>query len=361
MTWATNPGNGTLPGHGSEIAAAWAARSDELAAWAWNNLVVRTDAWGGYWDREFRRRDGTLIKPGDPTTRKGQLTPAVLIRHFWARNRADVMGLHSTSSLGLCRCGAIDIDWHGPTSTSPEVNCRAALAWYEQLVDRGFHPLLLDSNGAGGFHLRILLDRPAPAARVYHFLQLLISDHAKHGMQAPPETFPRQAVLSPSRDGRPSYGNWLRLPGRHHSRDWWSEVWCGTHWLAGHQAVDLLLALPINSVDLLPAIPPPRPVPQRPCVVRVAGGDRRAAAYMARLPHRGAGQGRDNVAYGAACFLVRTLTLADDQAFAWLTQWDAGNNPPKGSEQLWKVINNAHTYGRNPIGCGKPHPMGLYS
>jgi hypothetical protein len=210
----------------------FAARAGQLAAWALSRLVNRTDAWGGYrppeeWGKEFTRPDGTTGKLGQTTTRKGQLTEAVLVRHFQARGRADVVGLHSTSPAGTSLWGALDVDWHGPTSTAPDINLQAALAWHDRLVGDGFRPLLLDSNGAGGYHLFVLFASPAPTAHVYHFLQQLVRDHGRHGMSRIPETFPKQAELRPRPDGKPAFGNWLRVPGRHHSREHSSRVWGG--------------------------------------------------------------------------------------------------------------------------------------
>jgi hypothetical protein len=71
------------------------------------------------------------------------------------------------------------------------------------------------------------------------------------------------------------------------------------------------------------------------------------------LPHRAEGQGRDDVAYHFACWLVRDMRLPDEAALGWLRLWDAGNRPPKGEGALRKVVANAHAYGRNPYGQGR--------
>lgn len=343
------------------ILSPWIARADALAAWAWSHLVNRCDCWGGYrppedWGREFRRQDNTTGKLGQTTTNKGQLTPEILVRHFRACGRADVIGLHSTSPENTCRWGALDVDHHGPTSTSPEVNLRAALAWYERLVKEGHHPLLLDSNGKGGYHLWVLLESPIPTPRVYHFLHSLISNQASHGMAQPPEVFPKQPELRQRPDKGPSYGNWLRVPGRHHTRDHWAKVWDGAGWLVGAQAVAFILGLDGSSPVLLPDVPVVEPIPR--CVPATAwycGGCNRAAraaAYMRQLPNLGEGQGRDDVAYQFACFLTRDLALSDAVALLWLERWDAGNAPPKGTPRLKEILSSASAYGRNSVGCG---------
>jgi hypothetical protein len=339
---SSKPGTNAPPNRALE-AAAWAAAAEDLADWAWAGLVNRADAWGRYGGR-------------GPWTAKGQLGWPLLVRHFRARSRAEVLGLHSTGTDNTCLWGALDIDWHGPTSTAPAVNLRAAQAWYGRLVRMGFRPLLCDSNGRGGFHLAILFAAAVATARVFHFLKWLIADHRTHGMASAPETFPKQPQVAPA--GQPGqFGNWLRVPGRHHTQDHWSRVWDGSCWLEGTRAVEFILALGGDLVDLVPELPAGQPAP-RPVrrAVAHAGGNLSAviARYLARLPNGGEGTGRDDTAYNFACFLVRDLALADDIALAWLQRWDAGNNPPKGRARLEEILAGAHRYGRNAYGCGRP-------
>ena len=350
----------------SAVASAWAAQADELARWAFARLVVRSDAWGGYrppeeWGKEYLKQDGTTGKLGQTTTRKGRLTEALLERHFRATERGDLIGLHSTSADNTSLWGEVDIDWHGPTNTAPEINVRAALAWYGQFVSAGFHPLLTDSNGAGSYHLLVLLAEAVLTTRLYHFLKRLVGDHALHRMTRPPETFPKQAAL---RAGA-SYGNWLRLPGRHHSREHWSKVWDGARWLDGAEAVAFLLKLGGDAPGLVPEVLSQSAPTLRAHVKRArrshikripaAFGDDpagRAAAYMARLPHLGEGQGRDDVGYQFAAFLLRDLAHPRGVAFDFLCRWDAGNHPPKGKAAIDRWLANAAQYGRHAIGCG---------
>jgi hypothetical protein len=190
-------------------------------------------------------------------------------------------------------------------------------------------------------------------------MRWLVADHSALGLTAPPETFPKQpTVAPPGQNGQ--YGNWLRLPGKHHTRDHWSRVWDGGRWLDGHDAVDHILALRGDDPDLLAEDPGPLTVPPvgrcRFVCTRGRGGpagvERRVSAYMARLPNLGEGQGRDDVAYSFACFLARDLQLPDPNALDWLVQWDAGNRPPKGPERLAQILVDAHKYGRRPYGSG---------
>jgi hypothetical protein len=329
--------------------AAWSARADELAAWAWRLLVNRADVWGGYWAGP----DGAVNRMTRPAVkRRGSafLDEGVLARHFRARRPDDVVGLHTTSPDNLSRWGALDIDRHGPTAGDPGVNLRAALAWHDRLAALGFRPLLTDSNGAGGFHLRVLLASPVPTPRLHRFLGTLAADHRRHGLAAPPELFPKQAGVEPGR-----FGNWLRVPGRHHGRDHWPAAWDGARWLGGPEAVAFVLTLQGDPPSLVPEPPPPRPRParpRRPATPPDGALAKRAAAYLKRLPNRGEGEGRDDVAYQFAAFLVRDLALADPVALDWLALWDAGNSPPKGRERLAEVIASARRYGRRAVGSG---------
>jgi hypothetical protein len=286
----------------------WFARDEGLAAWAWDRLVNRTDAWGGY----YRTRDDAgdwltcqTTHPKRADRGKVLLTRDVLARHFAATDTRHVIGLHSTSPANTSRWGALDIDWHGPTSTAPEVNLAAALHWYERLRRLGFAPLLTDSNGAGGYHLRTLFSGPVPTPLVFAFLHWLVADHAEHGLPHRPETFPKQPRIDPGR-----YGNWLRLPGRHHTREHWSRVWDGSGWLEGAAAVEFLLALAGDPPRLIPA---DLPVPRRTQAVTSGStasatdlppGDLtpRITAYLARLPTGlGEGEHRDDVAFLFPC------------------------------------------------------------
>jgi hypothetical protein len=338
---------------------AWFDRAGELADWTLARLINRRDAWGSYRPecevgREYTKADGTKGALGSQKTVKGNLPRHLLVRHFRALDRADILGAHAADKDNLGKWGGIDIDWHGPTSTAPAVNLHAALWWYSQLARLGFHPLLTESNGQGGYHLRALLAEQIPADRIWHFLRMLTADYRRLDFPLPPEQFPKQADVRRCKKG---LGNWLRLPGRHHKRDYWSRVWDGGQWLAGHAAIDFILALTGDRPELVPLAPTATPPKQQlPFRKRTPGGalSARIAAYMNRLPHGGVGSHRDDRAFTFASFLVRDLNLSDTVALDWLERWDAGNNPPKGTDRLREIIKNAHAYGERPYGCGLP-------
>jgi hypothetical protein len=344
------------------VAHAWAGRKEALADWALARLVNRFDCWGSYnpleeIGRKYSKEDGSEGEIGAQTARpwmyqrgKVFLSCYHLRNHFAGLRREHIVGLHSTSPENVSRWGGLDIDHHGPKSTSAEVNWAAALAWYDVLVRRGFEPLLTDSNGTGsGFHLLTIFAEPVPTPRVFHFLKGLVADHADRGMTKPPECFPKQPMIQPGR-----FGNWLRLPGRHHTRDHWSRTWSGDGWLDGAEAIKFILSLTGDPVDLVPEPPPPEP-PRRTSAPRVMPGDRlafRIARYMSRLPNLGAGQGRDDVAFGFACWLARDIALGDEDSLRWLELWDSGNRPPKGRKALAEILDNAKRYGKNEVGSG---------
>lgn len=211
------------------IAAAWSARADELAKWIRDRLIMRSDAWGAY------GTDG-------PYTAKGDLSDTKLRQHFRATRSNHVIGLH-TGSPGpeaTAKWIACDIDAHDGQVSDPEANWRAAEHWYTQLVDCNFTPLLTDSNGAGGYHLRVIFSDAIPLHVAHYFANWIFA--TEEGFPSV-EVFPKQSQLAgpDAEDGR--YGNWLRVPGRHHSREHWSRVWDGSNWLSGYDAIDCILAM----------------------------------------------------------------------------------------------------------------------
>jgi putative DNA primase/helicase len=323
---------------------AWGQRASELAEWGWERLVNRTDVWGGYireQDRgkEYTRADGTTCKLGKTTTRPAQkhrgqsvLAREVLVQHFRARDAGAVIGLHTTSPDNTSKWGGIDIDHHGEGGNDPVKNWEAALHWYDRLVARGFRPLLIDSNGAGGYHLRILFASAIPTPRLFWFLRSVVADHASVGLGAAPELFPKQSEIKPDR-----YGNWMRVPGRHHSREHWSRVWSGSEWLDGNDAIDHLLSLTGDPVDLVP---------------ENSEIDHRIRAYIAKVPNLGEGQGRDDLAYTLLSWLARDMHLDDAVALDWAETWDCHNTPPKGRERLAEILVNVHQYGQQGYGSG---------
>jgi hypothetical protein len=235
------------------MAGVWRSRAEELTEWTERHLVNRRDVWGGYTplDRrgeQYTKSDGTLGTVPNTLThpRKRQRGERLLHDgdtrgHYLGARPDHVIGLHTTAADGTCRWLATESDVHDDgNSESPEVIHAANSAWYRRLTDMGITALMTDSNGKGGVHLRALLAEPVPSELAFAFANWLIADFADFGMDRAPEVFPKQPRLDP--EACP-YGNWLRLPGRHHTRDHWSRVWDGDRWLEGHAAIDFILAL----------------------------------------------------------------------------------------------------------------------
>ncbi|MCW8132430.1 MAG: hypothetical protein KIS92_18930 [Planctomycetota bacterium] len=237
----------------------WSARSKELADWAFAHMVNRTDVWGSYIAQKRRRSDGGrgmifFTAPFSKARGKEFLTPPMLVRHFCGMD-GSLVSLHSTSADKTSKWLAVDIDRHEKESATVEGNFAAALRWHDRLAGLGFDPLLMDSNGDGGYHVLIVFSEPVPTANLFAFGQTLISDFEKVGLAKMPETYPKQVCLE---EGH--FGNCLRLMGRHHTRDHWTKVWSGEPetgepWLDGAAAVDRILGTRLASPSLLPVTP----------------------------------------------------------------------------------------------------------
>jgi hypothetical protein len=224
------------------IADEWRQRATELANWTMDRLVNRTDVWGRYIQAKQesggQTRNKAITAPFHDERGKVFLNLSSLEKHYKGQS---VLGLHSTSADWTSRWLAIDIDRHDPNdlSVSAEDNFVAARAWHAKLVEAGLDPLLLDSNGIGGLHLWLLFDVPLATAGVNRFGQDLVADFRNRGLDQKPEIFPGQPDWN-------RYGDWLRLPGKHHTREhytrvWNDEPWAEEPWLEGHDAVERIL------------------------------------------------------------------------------------------------------------------------
>jgi hypothetical protein len=231
----------------NRIADEWRERAVELAGWTMKHLVNRTDVWGRYLAERHRKGNETspnkaITAPFRDERGKVFLNENSLAKHFKARSGGGVLGLHSTSADLTSRWLAIDIDLHDPQdlSLSPQSNFVAARGWRDELAGMGFDPLLLDSNGQGGFHILVVFESPMSTRSVHELGRRLVEDHERRGVDERPEVFPGSPQWN-------RYGDWLRLPGRHHTRKhytrvWDDEPWADDPWLNGHEAIDRILA-----------------------------------------------------------------------------------------------------------------------
>src|SRR5262245_22265580 len=241
--------------HLERLASQWHERAGELAAWTMARLVNRTDVWGRYVRRKGDDTTHVITAPFRDDRGKVFLDNDSLVKHFRRKQPSGQLGLHSAGSDLTSRWLAIDIDRHDyddDLTVSPEGNFAAASAWRQLLADRGLDPLLLDSNGIGGFHLLVVFSEPMSTDSVHQFGKQLVADYERRGLERKPEVFPD----SPTWD---RYGHWLRLPGRHHSRPHYSRVWndepfAEPPWLEGHDAIDRILATRPAPVALLESL-----------------------------------------------------------------------------------------------------------
>jgi len=223
------------------IADEWRARAEELGEWAMRWLVNRTDVWGKYTGKttgDFK----AVTAPFKQERGKVKLEVSSLKKHFRLKSGRGLVGLHSTGADYTSRWAAIDIDRHDDQdlSVTPEATFAAANRWRQTLQTMGFDPVLMDSNGAGGFHLLILFEEPQDTRSVNAFLKRTTADFAQN-LDMRPDLFPGSVEHG-------HYGNWLRLPGRHHTREHYTRVfndepWAEEPWLEGYDAIDRLLTI----------------------------------------------------------------------------------------------------------------------
>lgn len=229
--------------HFEQLAAQWHERSTELAEWTMAQLVNRTDVWGRYVRRKGDETTHVVTAPFRDERGKVFLDVDSLRKHFRRKQPSGQLGLHSAGSDLTSRWLAIDIDLHDADddlTVSPEGNLAAAIGWRQSLADSGLDPLLLDSNGVGGFHLLVVFAEPMSTDSVYEFGAKLVADYERRGLARRPEVFPDRPTWD-------RYGHWLRLPGRHHTRPHYTRVWndepfADQPWLEGHDAIDRILA-----------------------------------------------------------------------------------------------------------------------
>jgi hypothetical protein len=270
---------------------AWSNNAGRLAKFVVAKLINRDDVYGKYRSLDDRDR-GTAL------TVESEISESVVQEHFRAEDRGQLIGLHTTSPNNMCRWMVIDIDHHGePDPDREDFNELAAIEIYEELVDGGFDPLLFKSNGRGGFHIWIIFDSPAPTEQVYRFGNSVVAHWKSFGLTEAPEVFPKQSSLD-----RLKFGHWVRLPGLHHTYDFYTEVRDGGKWLAGQAAIDRICdhkSVPaelVESVKVAPvtdeAVPQAKPKANsgdnRPIdrvVSNLHGVRQSGAGYIGRCPY----------------------------------------------------------------------------
>jgi len=229
------------------VAQEWVRYAEELAEWAMKRLVNRRDVWS-----QYTLKDGKISVVMLPIAERRKLgtdmvTTTKLQRHFSGKSPAHLIGLHSISDHATCKWFAIDVDLHDPSVPNADeiaqANFDAALGWAERLREQGMDALLFDSNGAGGYHIWVFLDKEYTLADVYDVADAMRSDWNELGLPRKPEIFPPKRAVGP--DDLPYT---LRTPGRHHTRHHYSRVWNfdanpgENEWLEAGDAIEAIIA-----------------------------------------------------------------------------------------------------------------------
>ncbi len=229
------------------IAEEWMRYADDLAEWAMERLVNRRDVWSQYTLKDGKVRVFMLPVPERRKLGTDMVTLNKLHRHFQAKSVAHLIGLFSISDHSTCKWFAVDVDLHDETVPNAgeiaEANFAAALEWAEKLRAQGMDPMLLDSNGVGGYHVWVLLDKEYPLADIFDFADNLRSDWDRLKLPRKPEIFPPKRAVGPN-----DLPYTLRTPGRHHTRLFYTRVWNfdaiggENEWLEGGDAIEAMLA-----------------------------------------------------------------------------------------------------------------------
>jgi hypothetical protein len=212
-------------------AASWAASADALGDWALSTLIVDRHSWSVV-RRTSERTPNKLL-----AHRSGTLTRETVAQHFRGEELHHLLVVSAAATipdyhaipgfgwLGFATSGALQAQTGLDSWT-------AAKRIAHRLRALDLFLFVEHSDGEGRFHIWVPFRRESiidwediKSAPVYEFAHRLLQD-----VELPTECFTTT----------------LPLPGRHHSRTWWSKVWGGGAWLAGERAINALLALPPN-------------------------------------------------------------------------------------------------------------------
>lgn len=197
----------------------WVLRADDLAT-AFLRLANRTDCCGGY------RRTTTTRKCTDddwvPLDRA--------LRYHCTGMR--VVGLHAIAPDNTAKWLAFDLDAHNGESAAGNLVAAQELA--ARLRREGLAPYIFDSDGRGGIHVWAMFDAPRPSPEAFALARRMAAD-----LPVPVEAFPKQPDVGPDRP----YGNWIRLPGKHHRHAHWSRLWTDDGWASPEATVAAVIRM----------------------------------------------------------------------------------------------------------------------
>ncbi len=195
---------GPAAGGNGQAVNPWGGLADVLADWTLSRIVVRKDVYG------------ITSHVGKRFTGHDILTKDLLIQHYQG---LENIGAHLISPENSCKCLIADVDAHDD-SADPEINWQCVNLIVDTLGQFDLHPLVCDSNGKGGYHVREFFKKPV-ASQVAYWLGQQIRARLKAAGLPDVEVFPKQddvTIQTP-------YGSWVRLPGKHHKRDHYTRVY----------------------------------------------------------------------------------------------------------------------------------------
>jgi hypothetical protein len=299
------------------VCAAWRLYAKELALWASRHLVNRSDACGRY--LPLSQRNGT-----NAITDKKGLTLDRLTRHFVAAKAGDIIGLHAISLENTSRWAAFDLDNKKGDQRQAELNLERATALERLAAQYDLRATIEDSNGTGGLHVWFIFSEPVPTAALYACLTRLREECGIPAKEI--ETFPKQPQLA----GKHEFGNFLRLPGRHHDgRPHWSRYFVGAEYREGEDAVRYLLNSPLNDPGSLAGFAAP-----------ANGGTPASVSSPAASPpdYLGDGEGRHNMLLRAARIIWHPKLYTKVELFDMLQALNSRRcNPPLPADEVSKI------------------------
>jgi replicative DNA helicase len=139
------------------------------------------------------------------------------------------------------------VDAHDETA-DPEANWQCVNLIVDTLGTFELAPLVCESNGKGGYHIRTFFKKPVPSAAAYWLGEVIHARLAAAGLPKV-EVFPKRGEVTLATP----YGNWMRLPGKHPKRDHWTRIWDREteRWLEGKAAARALIQIAGDATEQL--------------------------------------------------------------------------------------------------------------
>lgn len=222
------------------IANQWQARAADLSRWTMKHMINRSDLWVSHMPPS-RQKKGQFATVMPKMSRRGKkkITDQIINMHFQGNRIDHLVGLHANSDTHTARWLGVDISRRGEHDTAkPGDNFQAALDWADKLKSFDVDPLVLDSDGAGGFRLLVIFDQAVDTRRLNEIGRDLITDWGHRDLVHAPHVWPSWPA-----EPVDAVEHFMRLPGRHPTNAHWSRVWDGEKWLEGNDAVEAILTM----------------------------------------------------------------------------------------------------------------------